>query len=83
MIEPIKRNVEVDIHLTPKELAFVFCAGFSDEQAEFFNEVAKITKTWKAPFVFQLQSITDEDCLTDEARNVMLEIGRYSIKDAK
>tara|TARA_R110002096_G_scaffold399999_1_gene596505 strand:- start:25 stop:276 length:252 start_codon:yes stop_codon:yes gene_type:complete len=83
MNEPIKRNIDINLVLTPQEIAFGFCNLHSDSQAEFFNEVAKITKTWSSHFVFQLQGITDEDCLTKDGRKIMSEIGEYSSKGSE
>ena len=74
----IKRNVEVEVVLTAKELAKIFADANGDFQAEFFNELANEVKTWRMPFCFQLQAITDQDNLTSDGRWVMEQIGEYA-----
>ena len=77
----IKRDIHCEITPTPIELAIEFCNMDSEQQVQFFNEIASIViKEWEKPFVFQLQSITDEELLTNEARSIMRNIGEYSEK---
>jgi len=76
----IERKITVGIELTPEELAFSFCNMGDNNQADFFNEVARITAKWERPFCFQLQYITDSERLTDEGREVMVSIGAYGEK---
>lgn len=73
-----ERNINISVHLTPEELAFDFCNMSDSEQADFFNEVAKITDKWERPFCFQLQWLTDNERLTDDGRRIMRAIGDYS-----
>ena len=79
----MKRTVEVDVIVTPAEVAEAFCCFFAEDQALFFNEVAKQVSKWKAPFCFQLQYITDCPLLSDDARYVMQQIGEYAQKESK
>jgi hypothetical protein len=74
----MKKTVEVEIEVSPKELATVFCEMNANEQAEFFNQVALISDSWVAPFCFQLQYITESELLADNGRDVMEAIGDYS-----
>jgi len=37
---------EIEITLTPQELAEAFCAMFGDEQAAFFAHINRIAKNW-------------------------------------
>lgn len=77
----IKRSQEVLISPTAFELATEFCEMDADEQAEFFNAIHEITsKTFRQPFVFQLQAVTDSTALTDDGRSIMDAIGNYSQK---
>lgn len=76
----ITRNVEVNLDLTPQELAQVWCNMPSQQQAAFFNEIADIADKWEGEFCMQLQWITDEECLNDSGRAVMRQIGEYSAK---
>lgn len=79
----MKIAVEVDYEVSPEELAVAFCQMTSDEQAEFFNTIAREARGWNAPFAYQLQAITDEDTLSCEARYIMHQIGQYSPVGAK
>lgn len=63
---------------SPEQIAEAFCSMGSDEQARFFNHVAKVASTWSSSFPFQLQAITDDDGLDLGGRRVMQEIGEYS-----
>ena len=63
---------------TPELVAEMFAEMYSDEQAQFFNHVAKVASRWDSLFEFQLQAITDEDGLTLGGRRVMQGIGDYS-----
>ena len=45
MSRKITRNIIID-DITPAELAAVFCAMYSDEQAAFFSEIGRITASW-------------------------------------
>jgi len=40
----MKRTVEIDVTPTPRELAEAWCGMDADEQALFFNAVAKYTE---------------------------------------
>jgi hypothetical protein len=74
----MKKNIDVEIWLTGKELADEFCNSSDVQQAEFFNEVFLITEKWKRGFAFQLHYITDNKILTDGGRKIMEQIGDYS-----
>jgi len=65
-------------YLTPQELASEFCEMDCDQQARFFNHIAKITIDWDKPFCFQLHKIMTSDILTFDGRWVMEQIGIYS-----
>jgi hypothetical protein len=62
--------------LTPETIAELFSCMHSDEQARFFNHVAKVASEYN--FAMQLQYITDEDGLDLSGRRVMQSIGEYS-----
>lgn len=75
----ITKTIDIDVDLTPEELARLFLLMDSAEQAQFFSCADKIVKDdWELPFCFQLQSITDEESLTDGGRYIMEQIGEYS-----
>ena len=69
---------KVTIQHTPEELAELFAGLDSEEQARFFNQIAKVASKWRGPFEMQLQYITDEDNLSLSGRRVMQSIGEYS-----
>ena len=71
--------MEVNVEMTPADLAERFCALDSAGQAQFFNHVADISSRWQGVgLAMQLQYITDEDGLTLAGRRVMQYIGEYS-----
>ena len=74
----IVRRIEVAIQPTPLEIALAWCSMDADEQAEFFECVAKISKTWKSPLCMQLQYVQDSPKLTAEGSTVMRQIGSYA-----
>jgi len=73
----IQRKVNVDVVLTPDELASEFANMDDEKQAMFFNELATITASWTMPICFQLQYVTDNPVLTPEGRRIMRVIGEY------
>lgn len=74
----ITRSVEAKVQITPEEMAEEFANMGDDQQAVFFNTLAKITETWSSPFSFQLEAIVTHPALTAEARAVMSAIGEYA-----
>lgn len=75
----ITKSVELDVEvcLTPTELAEMFWSMPSNEQAHFFGHLANLSGDKLA---FQLQAVTDEPGLSDDARYLMHQIGQYSEK---
>jgi hypothetical protein len=73
----IERTTITHIKPSPAELAFCFCNASSEEQAMFFNEVARIVEGWDRPFPFQLEMLRQEKGLTRDGREVMRVIGEY------
>jgi len=74
----IKKNVEIE--LTPEELAAEFARMNSDDQALFFSELSRIVGKWDTDFIFQLDYICNSKYLTENARVTMREIGNYAYK---
>lgn len=67
------------IDLTPGWLAHVFAGMNSDDQAEFFTQLAIETNDWQdGGLPFQLQYVTDSEFLTSDGRAVMALIGDYA-----
>lgn len=73
----LKVWVEAEVHPSPEELADVFWAMDSEEQAWFFNHLGEISQQGIS---FQLQAVTDSERLTHHGRFVMSKIGDYSDK---
>jgi hypothetical protein len=78
----IKRTFE--IKLTPQEIAQVFCDMEAVEQAQFFSDIFKITRTWKSspssgPFYNQSCWIIEE--ADDGAREIISTLASHIIKD--
>jgi len=69
---------QVDVEVTPEDAAIIFCSSDGEEQARFFNEVARLASSWKNPFCFQMQTCSDNSVLTQEGRYIMRIIGEYS-----
>ena len=80
----LSKSVNVDFELTTEDIADAFSNSDSLHQAKFFNRIAENIKDWECKdFRFQAQFISDEDILTDEARELMKVIGRYHKKKTK
>ncbi len=75
----ITRKEIIQIVPTPWELAQEFSRMDDEQQAMFFSELGRIvSNNWRAPFVFELQAITESKLLSQEGRNVMHQIGQYA-----
>ena len=78
----MKITKEVDIEITPIEAAKAFASWGSNNQALFFEELAKeIIDTWDGVFCPQVKAIMDSKNLTDKGREIMRIIGEYSCKE--
>lgn len=67
------------ISVTPEMVAELFAGMCDDDQAKFFNHVAKVATTWSnGGWPMQLQHVTDQSALNDGGRRVMQMIGEYS-----
>jgi len=66
------------VQLTADDVAEAFCGMDGDEQAAFFNEVARLAAKWSRPLEFQMQGVSACGHLSDAAREVMQKIGEYS-----
>lgn len=77
MSRNLKGFVEYNIHPSAHEIAEVFWAMDTEEQAYFFNRLAEVSN---GKVSMQLQYLTDNPYLTTEARVVMKRIGEYADK---
>lgn len=75
--------IYIYIEIPADELARLFCESTDVEQAKFFNAIAKEVEGWPFPFPFQMASVERNGLLTDEARQVMRDIGEFGNKQVK
>lgn len=73
----IKRQIEVELNITPEELAKVFCEFDCTKQAQFFNAIADEVKTWEYSFPFQMSFVSSDDALLPKGKSIMQIIGEY------
>lgn len=73
-----KRDVSIDVKLTPLELAQEFCDMDGDEQAMFLNFIAQLSSQWDRPLEFQIQNIVDSNNFLSGANRVMKLFGEYA-----
>ena len=69
---------DLEVPITCEDVAKLFCNMDEVEQSRFFNHVATITKSWEAPFCFQLEAIRRSPSLSEDGRKIMQEIGEYA-----
>ncbi len=74
----IKRDVSIDIKLTPFELAQEFCDMDGDEQAMFLNFISQLSSQWNIPLEFQIQNIVESNNFCAGANRVMRLFGEYA-----
>ena len=73
----MQRKITVNVNPTPDELAFEFSIMDDEQQAIFFNELARTTEEWERPFCLQLQSLVDNPAITTSGLAIMVLIGSY------
>ncbi len=73
----INKNIDVQISLTPEDLAEFFCGMDSVEQARFFNWVANISEKWERPFEDQMHYVSESETLNYKGIKIMRGIGKY------
>ena len=71
------KEIKVDIDITPYDLAKEFGLMYSDDQAEFFNELARLLIEYGKPFAFHFRYVIDSGKLTRDGIRLMREIGKY------
>jgi hypothetical protein len=74
----MKRKIEIDLNLNYEELSEGFWNLDSEEQAMFFNHLAK---NKKFDIAMQLEYIRQEEVLNSDARELMKTIGDYAYND--
>ncbi len=62
--------------MNPEDLAKQFCEMNTQEQALFFNTIGELVLKWDVSFYSQMKRVVEEEkILTNEARNIMRNIG--------
>ena len=62
--------------MSPEDLAERFCEMNTEEQARFFNTIGELVLKWDSSFYSQMESVVEEEkILTNEAKNIMRNIG--------
>lgn len=75
----IKKEIGINVDISPKELAHLFCNMYADEQGSFFNEVARhVSRYWAEPFEDQALQIANSSTINGEGRGIMHILGKYS-----
>jgi hypothetical protein len=71
-------KLQVELRLTPAQLAEIFCDWGDEDMAQFFIECAKIASMWDAGGFLQWRltggHLRDCACSTDDARELVREI---------
>ena len=81
MAQPIiLRTVEVEIKVTPQELAEAFWEMTEGDQAKFFSCLANLDPQQQA-FPVQMMHVSQSGLLTREGERVMRTIGVFGKKD--
>ncbi len=79
-------KVDVDLTLTPAQIAEAFCGLNDERQAQVFIEIAKIAAEWNGSPGYQWwlvgRHLRTCECATDEAREVVDEIHRAMVYEA-
>ncbi len=71
-------NQVIEYNPTPEELAEEFCKFYENGQVKFLNKVAEIFSKKPNNLAMQLEYITQEGNLTDDARYLMSVVGDYA-----
>lgn len=74
----LKRSIDTEINLSWFEIAQAFWCLDDHEQAQFFNELARISS--RHNLLMQLTFVSASKELSDEGREVMATIGEYAKK---
>lgn len=74
---PITIQQNIDIEITPEQLAAIFCEMDDVEQSRFFNHMGKETTTWKVPFEFQLAAIQSCERLDEGGKRVLTTMAEF------
>ena len=74
----ITRQVEVKVKLSAFDMGQAFAGMDSEEQAQFFGGVAKVTKSWRLPDCFQWQALRDDLDKLPEALRCFKSMSEYA-----
>ena len=72
----IKKEIDIDIKVTPQELAYEFLRLGAEGRALFFNEIAFAIEEDKIPFKIRMEATAKHYTLTVAGLQVMIDIGQ-------
>lgn len=76
----ITRTVAID-DLTPAEMASIFAHWFDEEQAEFFNVIARESKDWPGSG-FCMQACHIAEHLDDGGRRIIGDLAGHALPES-
>jgi hypothetical protein len=68
---------DIEMELTPRQLAEEFCEMNGERQVLFFNAIAEYVKDWDVPFAVQCQAMQDEKTITKEGKKIIETLWKY------
>ena len=71
----ITSKMDIEMDVSPDDLAEEFWRWDSEKHAEFFNHLGRISKD---KLIFQLQYLMDSKVLNGHGRDAMAAIGNYA-----
>lgn len=74
----LKEALFESIEFSPEDIAELFCELGCSQMADFFDEVSRISETWRGTFAMQMQYVKDSPELTAGAKYIMKTIGDYA-----
>ncbi len=70
------KKIDVELDITPEDAALIFCRFNEQQQASFFEAIAKdVKENWGVPFSVQMDFIAIDGNLSREALSIVKDIG--------
>lgn len=74
----IERKIDIEVEITPKELAEEFCNMDADQQAIFLNSIYDNFREWDDSIQMQTQAIVNSKNFKYGAKKIMQIFGEYT-----
>ena len=72
----VNKNIDVELDITPEDAALIFCSFDEQQQASFFEAIAReVKKNWSIPFSVQMDFIAINGNLSRDALSIVKDIG--------